>query len=149
MSKFNVRWTSFEARWRGEINHSSLVITKKTLDRKNRYYFINTVTYGVYIIMGVWFLLEIKKSLPSVSSSSFNVSIVVPFVVFLAAVSILQMLVNIYRAPYYKIKALLINRTETEFCDCVSSYWGTSCSKNHKENFMKDVKDTFNLNLYY
>ena len=149
MSRFEDQWSTFELRWRGEINHSALVIAKKTLERKYRYDFINRASYGAYTLIGLWFLFELRKNLPSALYGGFSVDIMMPFVVFLAAVSIFQMLVNVYKSPYQKIKALLKEKTKEEFCDCVSSYWGYSCSKNHKENFMKDVKETFNLNLYY
>ncbi|MCR3922796.1 MAG: hypothetical protein NUK65_09830, partial [Firmicutes bacterium] len=101
MYRSNAKWATFEARWRGEINHSSLVITKKTLNRKNRYELINWASYGVYIIMAIWFLLELRENLSNVASNGFNVGIVVPFIILLAVVSISQLLVNIYRAPYY------------------------------------------------
>lgn len=148
MSKFDVQWASFESRWRGEINNSTLVITKKTLDRKNRYDLVNKGSYCIYIILGLWFLFELRVNFTNIDDG-FNLSIVIPFVILIATVSAFQMLVNIYKAPYYKIKDLLMKRTEAELCNCVASYWGYSCSKEHKETFLKDVKDTFDLNLYY
>ncbi|NLM46656.1 MAG: hypothetical protein GX200_07640 [Firmicutes bacterium] len=147
MGKGNADWASFAARWQGKINDSALVITKKTLERKKRYEYINTASYVVYVVLSLWFLLAAKTTLAKGSAGSFNTEIVLPFIVLVTSAAMLQLVVNIYKAPYQKIKDLLRERIDAQFCNCYYDFWGAACS--HKEEFLKDVKETFDLNLYY
>ncbi|HHX73939.1 MAG TPA: hypothetical protein GX699_03445 [Firmicutes bacterium] len=146
MGKGNAKWASFAARWQGKINDSALIITKKTVDRKKRYDYINIASYCVYAVLGLWFLLTAKTNLTHMSGG-FSMEIVIPFVLLLTTAAILQLVVNAYKAPYQKIKDLLRERIDAQFCNCYYDFWGAACS--HKEDFIKDVKETFDLNLYY
>jgi len=147
MSRFESNWEDFCKRWRGEINNSVLVITKKTLERKERYERAKSFSYVTCAFIGLWSLYKGWVNYQSLVYEGFNLEIVMAALIIVSVAALCLMLINIYKGPYYKIRELLRQRVDAQFCNCYYTYWGVSCD--HKENFLKDIKETFDLNLYY
>lgn len=147
MSRWETNWEKFAGRWRGVINDSVLVITRKTLERKARYERAKIFAYVLSGATGLWLLYRGWANYETLATQGFNLEIAAVALIVVSAASLGLMLVNVYKGPYHKIKDLLMKRVEAQFCNCYYAYWGLACE--HKEKFLKDVKETFDLNLYY
>ncbi|NLP36175.1 MAG: hypothetical protein GX357_00790 [Firmicutes bacterium] len=147
MSRFESNWEDFYKRWRGEINNSVLVITKKTLERRKRYERSKIFAYSISAAPGLWLVNRVLVNYQNLIYRVFDLEVMTATVIVVFAASLGLMITNAYKGPYYKIKDLLIKRIDAQFCNCYYTYWGVSCD--HKENFLKEMKETFDLNLYY